>query len=404
MTLAQGDWERLKRVVADVPLPAAVVDLDAFERNADRLFDMARTAKKTLRVASKSVRVPDLIARLLARGGETARGLMTYHAAETRFLAGKGFDDLLLAYPTARRDEADELAAAAKDGRRVATVVDDPAHLDVLSAAAGAAGTTLGAFVELDVSWEPLGLAHLGPRRSARRTPAGVVALAREIAGKPGLRFDGVMAYEGHIAGLPDRNPFSRALNPVKRAIKVASRRGMEKQRTAVSRALGEAGLAPRVFNGGGSGSLRWSGEDPALTELTAGSGFLDSHLFDYYRDLTVEPAIWYAVQVVRRPAPGMVTCHGGGFVASGEAGRDRLPIPALPAGSRLLSVEGAGEVQTPVILPRGVEIALGDPVFFRHAKAGELAEHFNEYLLVRGDRVEARVPTYRGLGKCFLG
>jgi D-serine deaminase-like pyridoxal phosphate-dependent protein len=62
--------------------------------------------------------------------------------------------------------------------------------------------------------------------------------------------------------------------------------------------------------------------------------------------------------------------------------------------------------VQTPLAVPRGVEaeLELGDPVFFRHAKAGELAEHFAEYLLVRGSRIEARAPTYRGLGRCFLG
>jgi D-serine deaminase-like pyridoxal phosphate-dependent protein len=58
--------------------------------------------------------------------------------------------------------------------------------------------------------------------------------------------------------------------------------------------------------------------------------------------------------------------------------------------------------VQTPLAVPDGVRLDLGDPVFFRHAKAGELAEHFAEYALVRGDRVEARVPTYRGAGRCF--
>ena len=49
-------------------------------------------------------------------------------------------------------------------------------------------------------------------------------------------------------------------------------------------------------------------------------------------------------------------------------------------------------------------QMKIGDPVFFRHAKAGELAEHVTEYLLVRGDRIEDRAPTYRGLGRCYLG
>jgi D-serine deaminase-like pyridoxal phosphate-dependent protein len=60
--------------------------------------------------------------------------------------------------------------------------------------------------------------------------------------------------------------------------------------------------------------------------------------------------------------------------------------------------------VQTPLTVPENVALRPGDPVFFRHAKAGELAEHFNEYLLVRGEVIEARAPTYRGIGKCFLG
>ena len=137
---------------------------------------------------------------------------------------------------------------------------------------------------------------------------------------------------------------------------------------------------------------------------MAAGSGFLDSHLFDAYRGLSLRPAAYFALQVVRRPGPGLRTCHGGGYIASGACGRDRLPVPALPDGLRLLSAEGAGEVQTPLAVPEHTPLELGDPVFFRHAKAGELAEHFEAYILVRGDRVEARAPTYRGLNKCFLG
>ena len=107
---------------------------------------------------------------------------------------------------------------------------------------------------------------------------------------------------------------------------------------------------------------------------------------------------------MVRKPGDGFVTCHGGGLIASGAAGPDRLPIPTFPEGLSLLPLEGAGEVQTPLRGPGTQLLSLGDPVFFRHAKAGELAEHFNEYLLVRGERIVARAPTYRGLGKCFLG
>jgi D-serine deaminase-like pyridoxal phosphate-dependent protein len=80
------------------------------------------------------------------------------------------------------------------------------------------------------------------------------------------------------------------------------------------------------------------------------------------------------------------------------------LPLPALPEGLALTPLEGAGEVQTPLLVGSKAKLNVGDPVFFRHAKAGELAEHFNAYALVRGDTVEGDAPTYRGLGWAFLG
>jgi D-serine deaminase-like pyridoxal phosphate-dependent protein len=156
------------------------------------------------------------------------------------------------------------------------------------------------------------------------------------------------------------------------------------------------------LFNGGGTGSVAFSVADPSLTEVTAGSGFLDSHLFDHYEGLSFVPAAFFALQVTRKPSKGFVTCHSGGFVASGAAGNDRLPIPYLPTGLSLLGLEGAGEVQTPLAVPEDLDLPLGHPVFFRHAKAGELAAHFPEYLLVRKDRIESRAKTYRGEGQWF--
>ena len=247
--------------------------------------------------------------------------------------------------------------------------VDDPQHLLVLAQAAVAAGTTIPALVDVDVSYRTLGL-HIGVRRSPLRAPQEIVALAQRISDTCGLSFAGVLAYEAHIAGLTDRNPFSAAVNGAKYALKRAARGPLEKQREAIANALSAKGLAAPLFNGGGSGSLPWASHEPWLSEVTAGSAFLTGHLFDYYRDIKFTPALFFALQVVRIPGPGFYTCHGGGYVASGEAGKDRLPIPAMPTGLKLLGVEGAGEVQTPLAGMAGLRI--GDPVFFRHAKAGE--------------------------------
>jgi D-serine deaminase-like pyridoxal phosphate-dependent protein len=106
---------------------------------------------------------------------------------------------------------------------------------------------------------------------------------------------------------------------------------------------------------------------------------------------------------VVRKPSPRVATVLGGGYPASGAAGRDRLPQPYLPRGLRLDPLEGAGEVQTPVLGDAAARLELGDRVYFRHAKAGELCERFASVFLVEGGAIVDEVPTYRGEGQCFL-
>jgi D-serine deaminase-like pyridoxal phosphate-dependent protein len=398
-------YRRYREALRGEALPVAAVDLDALERNVDTIVAAVRGRGKTLRVASKSVRCVALLRAIAARGGPAVRGVMAFSPAEACYLAEEGFADILVAYPTALAHDARLVARAVAGGAAIALTADDPAHLAVASAAAAEAGVRLRVVVDVDVSYRPLGdRVHVGVRRSPLRAPAAVADLAERIAGDRHLAFAGLQAYEAHLAGIADDDraaPLSLAA-AAKRALKALAREPVRAQRQAIVDELGRRGIAVPLFNGGGTGSAGWSAEDPALTEVAAGSGFLDSHLFDGFRGLALEPAAFFGLQVTRRPAPGLVTCHGGGFVASGAAGPDRLPLPYLPEGLALLGLEGAGEVQTPLALPLGLDVALGDPVFFRHAKAGELAEHFAEYALIRGDRVEGRALTYRGAGRCF--
>jgi len=397
-------WARYRRALGGERLPAGLIDLAALRANIDRLVGAARAGGKTLRIATKSVRSPRVLELIASRGGAVVRGLMTYTAAETAFLASLGHADLLLAYPCVSARDAALLAAVNAGGQRAAVVADALDHLSPLEAAARAHATRIPVVVDLDPSYRPLrGAAHIGVRRSPLHGAAEVVALARAIASSPHLEFAGVMAYEAHLAGVPDR-PASRVRGVAMRLMKHLARPELALLRRDTLDRLHESGLAPRLVNGGGSGSIESSCADPSLTEVTAGSGFLASHLFDGYRELDVVPAAYFALEVVRRPGDGLVTCLGGGYVASGAAGLDRLPKVVLPAGLSLLPQEGAGEVQTPLRVAKGVELALGDPVFFRHAKAGELAEHLEEYLLVDGDTIVERAKTYRGLGRCFLG
>lgn len=399
------EWERFARALRGERLPAAVVDLDALDRNVARIGRLLEGTGKTLRVASKSVRHVGLLRRILDRGGDLFRGLMCFTLEEASFLVDEGFDDLLVAYPSVQPKALAAVAERVARGATVRLVADDAAHFEAYGRAARAAGTTLEVVLELDVAYRPLdGRVHLGVLRSPLRSAGELARLARVARRIEGVRVVGLMGYEAHVAGLPDENPFSRALNPARRALKrLAIPRVAALRREAVT-ALRREGVGVALVNGGGTGSLKTTLTEPWITEVTAGSGFLCSHLFDYYEGNTLEPAAFFALEVCRVPERGVVTCLGGGYVASGEPGWDRLPLPHLPRGLRYISLEGAGEVQTPLRASGSTPpLGIGDPVLFRHAKAGELAERFDTYLLMQGGEVVAREPTYRGMGRAFL-
>jgi D-serine deaminase-like pyridoxal phosphate-dependent protein len=394
-----SDYDRYRRALDGLTLPAALVDLDALDHNHDELVRQLG-GRVPLRLAHKSLRVPALARYLLDRGQGALRGVMTYRAAETRLLAERGFDDLLLAYPISRRGEATDLAVAATRAT-VRVVVDDEAHLHLLSAAAQGAGSTLGVCLDLDVALRPGAAgahAHLGVLRSPLRDAAAALALARKARELPGLRVDSVMAYEAQVAGLADDAPAWKA--PVLQWIKRSSVSLARERRAEVVRALRADGFPIAVVNGGGTGSVDTTSRDPTVTEVTAGSGFLCTHLFDGYRALSLRPALFCALAVVRRPDAQHVTVAGGGLIASGPTGADRSPVVWAPEGLSPVPMEGFGEVQTPLRLAaHAPRLTIGDPVFVRPAKAGEPAERFSHYHLVRGDRVVEVVPTLRGLG-----
>ncbi|MCO4746512.1 MAG: alanine racemase [Proteobacteria bacterium] len=392
------NYPATQAILAEEALPVAWVDLDAMRSNLE-LLQTQMGNRVTLRVASKSVRHVGLLRRLLDWGGDRFQGLMTFTAAETCFLAEQGFDDLLLAYPISRASEAAALAKLA-GATTIRVAVDSEEHVALLSHAAQAGGVQLRLCLDIDASWRTLGQ-HFGVRRSPVRSAEHAMRVAHCIAESPGVLLDSVLAYEAQIAGIREHNPTSRHLDPIRRFIKRRSKPMVLDRRAHVLAALREAGFDIALVNGGGTGSVRFTSGDPSVTEITAGSGFLCPHLFDGYADLPLLPAAFFALAVSRVSDEGFVTCAGGGFIASGSAGPDRLPIVHLPEGMAPLDLEGFGEVQTPLTLGK-TALRVGDPVVCRHAKGGELAERFAEYLLVEDGVIVAREPTYRGMGQCF--
>ena len=392
--------ERLERATAHLETPLAVVDVAAFDANAAALS--ARSNGKPIRVASKSVRCRVLLERVLARPGW--RGVMAYTLPEAIWLVRAGVtDDVLVAYPSVDRTAIGELAKDPQLAAAIAIVVDNPAHLDVVDQVVAPKNReTVRVCLELDAAWRPAGALYVGVRRSPIHSAAQAGALARRIVARPGFQLVGVMSYEAHIAGVGDAPP-NQALRA--RAIRLMQRRSLaellERRGAAVAAVREHAQL--EFVNGGGTGSMTVTGADPAVTEVAAGSGLYGPSLFDSYATWRPTPAAFFALSVVRRPAPRIATVHGGGWIASGTAEESRLPLPWLPEGLKLRGSEGAGEVQTPLVGPVADSLRPGDRVWFRHAKAGELCEHVNELQLLDGDTVTP-APTYRGEGHAFLG
>ena len=396
MNLIQNPLQSaLESATFGLDAPFAVIDLDAFDFNAAHLMQRARGVP--LRLASKSLRVRALQQRALDAG---FRGVLCFTLPEALWLASLGWDDLVVGYPTVDRGALRTLVQGPAR-ERVTLMVDCVEHLDAIAAAEPAGPVRV--CIDVDASWRPLGgLMTIGAKRSPLHDPVQVAAFAREVVAREELVLDGLMAYEGQIAGVGDKPPGRPLMQLALPVVQALSARELARRRAAIVDAL--RSVAPlRFVNGGGTGSVERTAAEPAVTEVAAGSGLYGPTLFDTYRAFRPAPAAFFVLPVVRRPSGKVATALGGGYIASGPPGRDRLPRPVLPHGLRLDPLEGAGEVQTPLLGRGATGLRVGDQVWFRHAKAGELFERFDVVHLVRGDRIVDTVPTYRGEGKTFL-
>ena len=396
------DLRRLDSATAHLDAPFAIVDMAAFQANAAAMTRRARG--KPIRLASKSVRCRHLIEHVLQLDG--FRGILAYTLPEALWLAACGTsDDIVVAYPTTDRSALGRLAGDATAAASIAVMVDCTEHLDLIEKVAGEQPNPhpVRVAIDIDAGYVALGgRFRAGARRSPVRTPGDAVELAKAIMARPGLRLVGLMAYEGQIAGVGDNPPGRPLYGAGVRLMQRRSAAELAVRRSAI--VTGIRALTPLEFvNGGGTGSLEGTSAEPAVTEIGAGSGLYHPTLFDAYRGFTGQPAAMFALPVVRRPGPGVVTALGGGYPASGPGAPSRVPSPYLPGGLRLGREEGAGEVQTPLLGPAAASLRIGDKVWMRHAKAGELCERFSELHLVDGESVVAAVPTYRGEGQTFL-
>ena len=391
----EGHWQRMDAATAAVDGPFAALSLDALAHNARDM--VARAAGTTLRLATKSVRCRPVIEAVLQTPGW--HGVLAATLPEALWLSAT-VDDVLLGYPTADRAALRALAADERALERVTIMIDSAEQLDLIDAVIPG-HPELRVALELDSALE-VGRMRAGVLRSPLRTPQQLRALARTIVDRDGFRLVGIMSYEAQIAGVQDRRRRGGSPAFIIRAMQRMSASELLDRRAAAVAAVRE--LTPLEFvNGGGTGSIDVTAADAAVTEIGAGSGLFGPHLFDGYRSFRPAPALAFALPVVRRPGPGMATALGGGWVSSGPRSVDRDPVVAWPEGLRIDTAEGPGEVQTPVLGAAADRLRLGDRVWLRHAKAGELCERTDTLHLVAGDQVVTTLPTYRGEGRKLL-
>lgn len=379
--------------------PFAYVDLDYFDKNMKDILERAN--QKKIRIASKSIRCVSLLRRILDYSDQY-QGIMCFTATEAVWLSQLGFDDLLVAYPTFQAKHIEAVAEEVRKGKKIYLMTDKEEHLQQISTVGSRLGVKIPICMDLDVSSDFPGL-HFGVYRSSLCTIESVEAYLKILPNYPFVNLRAIMGYEAQIAGVGTQAPNQAVKN---RLIRILQSRSIKEIRSRRGQAieLVEAAVGPLDFvNGGGTGSIEVTSAEEGVTEVAAGSGFYTPTLFDNYEHFQHLPAAGYAIEIVRQPQPSIYTCLGGGYVASGPLGMDKLPKPYLPEGCELYTNEMAGEVQTPIRYKGNAALQIGDPIFFRHSKAGELCERFNELLLLKEGKVIEKTPTYRGSGKCFL-
>lgn len=386
----QAAYERYTGALRDFPRPLAFVDEEALYENAQRVLTYA--SHLPVRIATKSIRSIGILKRIFSYSARF-QGVLCMSAREALYLASEGVNDFLIGYPFYQPVERKAFRQLLEMGKRAVALVDDPDHIEAIESEL--AGTALRAPVCIDVDlssdWKVL---YFGVRRSPVRTVEAAVELAQLIRKRSHLELIGIMGYEAQIAGVGDVGIGWKG--GVIRFLKRRSWREVAQRRKAVVEALRAEGLSIALVNGGGTGSLVETRSDPTVTELTAGSAFFAPALFDHYEKVQFLPAAGFSLEIVRQPAPEIFTCHGGGYIASGAAGPEKLPKPWLPPDARFLPYEGAGEIQTPLHIPSPPPfIRIGAPLYLRHAKAGELSQRFPYLYLIQGEKVMERIPTY---------
>ncbi len=381
-------YQYYKNIFKGTPMPFAFVDMDVLDENIIQI--LKRAGSKPVRIATKSIRSTYLLEYIL-KSNARFRGLMCYRADEAVALCQKGFDDILMAYPIVHLQDIRNIAVEVKRGKKIVMMTDLPEHVDRIQRVAKELDVELPVCVDLNMSTRLYGK-YFGIYRSSISNTGQLLSYIEKIKESSHVKLLAATGYEAQIAGMPDNLPGSWLRNILTAHLKRKSFKAILTRRKEMLNYINEQGVYLEYINGGSTGSLEYSIQDDNLTELAVGSGFYSPYLFDYYNDFRHLPAAWCAFELRHHPEKSIYTGEGEGYVSSGEVGKAKNPLPFLPEGIKVLKSEILGESQISFRYSGEVNLGIGDPIFMRYAKAGELCDFFSHLYLIRNGKIQKQV------------
>jgi D-serine deaminase-like pyridoxal phosphate-dependent protein len=318
--------------IAELDTPALLLDLDRLDFNIDLMASHLRERGVAWRPHAKAFKCP-AIAHRLRRAG--AIGVTVAKVSEAEVMAGCGIDDILIAHLVVGPAKAARLAALQKQAD-VKVTVDHAEQVAPLGRAAVAAGVGIGVLVDVDI----------GMHRTGVSTSEAAVALAREVKSTPGLRFDGLMGYEGHTLMIPDQAE-------KKVAVAAAIARLLDARR-----AVEADGQQCRIMSAGGSGSYQYTADIAGITEIQAGGGIFACQFYTQVcKVIGHRAALTVLATVVSRPA------RDRAILDIGQKSVSQHRTPPVLRDYPLASITGLSAEHAVVTTPSANELRIGEKV-----------------------------------------
>jgi D-serine deaminase-like pyridoxal phosphate-dependent protein len=337
----------------ELATPALVLDIDAAQRNIDRMAARISELPAGIRPHIKVHKSPELARRQMAAG---ALGLCTATVWEAMVMLEAGIDDLFVVNTIAGPDKIKALAELARDAK-VRVAVDDAANAAELSRAALSAGSTLGIMIEVDT----------GMDRAGVDDAAGAISLARRVMDLPGLRLDGLTGYEGHCSLTPERD------------LRHEKQQKAMTFFTGVADELIAAGIPMPVLSAGGTGTWEWTASNPRLTEVQAGT-YAVMDMFHGHMSPGFEHSLTVQSTVISRPSGRVIVDAGNKSMGAGAL----ATIVGHPEAKSFRFDEEHGIFEAPDSSP----LKVGDPVALVPGYSPGTVNWYDAYHVIKDDVV----------------